>query len=81
MALRGGRRSLRVRGHQARTHALGLEEAHRALRIDSDEFDEVAAELKRSLEFFNVSARETDEVLAAFAAQKAEVTEGSKVTA
>ena len=59
-----------------KTH-LGLEEAHRHLRISSEEFDEVAAELGRSLAFANVPARETGEVLAAFAAHKAEVIAGS----
>ena len=33
---------------------LGLEEAHRDLRISPDEFDEVAAELGRSLDFAKV---------------------------
>lgn len=56
---------------------LGLEEAHRELRITPEEFDEVAAELARSLDHFNVPAREKQEVLDAFAAHKGEVTEGS----
>jgi hemoglobin len=56
---------------------IGLEEAHRDLRITPAEFDEVAAELARSLDAFNVPAREKGEVLAAFAAHKGEVTEGS----
>lgn len=56
---------------------LGLEEAHRAFRIKPEEFDEVAAELGRSLDAFHVPQREKDEVLAAFAAHKGEVTEGS----
>ena len=60
---------------------LGLEEAHRELRITPEEFDEVAAELGRSLDHFGVPAREKDEVLAAFAAHKAEVTEGSMASA
>jgi len=60
---------------------LGLEEAHRDLRIAPAEFDEVAAELARTLAFFGVPQRETDEVLSAFAAHKAEVTEGSLVPA
>jgi hemoglobin len=60
---------------------LGLEEAHRDLRITPDEFDEVAAELARSLDHFGVPAREKDEVLAAFAAHKGEVTEGSMASA
>ena len=57
--------------------ALGLEEAHRDLRIEPEEFDEVAAELARSLDHFQVPAREKGEVLAAFAAHKVEVTEGA----
>jgi hemoglobin len=55
---------------------LGLEEAHRDLRISPAEFDEVAAELGRTLDFFKVPKRETSEVLAAFAAHKDEVTAG-----
>src|SRR5690349_21757448 len=55
---------------------LGLEEAHRNLRISPAEFDEVAAELGRSLDFFKVPTREKTEVLAAFAAHKDEVTAG-----
>ena len=58
------------------TH-LGLEEAHRALRIAPEEFDAVAADLGRSLDFFNVPNAEKGEVLAAFAAHKGEVTEGA----
>ena len=60
---------------------LGLEEAHRELRISPEEFDEVAAELGRTLDHFGVPAREKDEVLAAFAAHKGEVTEGSMASA
>lgn len=55
---------------------LGLEEAHRNLRISPAEFDAVAAVLSRSLDRFNVPQREKSEVLAAFAAHKGEVTEG-----
>jgi hemoglobin len=55
---------------------LGLEQAHRDLKISPAEFDEVAAELGRTLDFFKVPAQEKDEVLAAFAAHKGEVTEG-----
>jgi hemoglobin len=55
---------------------LGLEEAHRDLRISPAEFDEVAAELGRTLDFAKVPAREKAEVLAAFAAHKDEVTAG-----
>lgn len=55
---------------------LGLEEAHRRLRISPDEFDEVAAELGRTLDAVGVPSQEKGEVLAAFAAHKDEVTEG-----
>jgi hemoglobin len=55
---------------------LGLEEAHRDLRISPREFDEVAAELGRTLDFFKVPQREKGEVLSAFAAHKDEVTAG-----
>lgn len=59
--------------------ALGLEEAHRDLKISPAEFDEVAAELGRSLDFAKVPAREKGEVLSAFAAHKDEVTAGYQV--
>ncbi|MEI9402358.1 group 1 truncated hemoglobin [Mesorhizobium argentiipisi] len=55
---------------------LGLEEAHRRLKISPAEFDEVAAELGRTLDHFKVPKPEKDEVLAAFAAHKDEVTAG-----
>jgi hemoglobin len=55
---------------------VGLEEAHRDLRISPEEFDEVAAELGRTLDVVGVPQQEKDEVLAAFAAHKAEVNEG-----
>jgi hemoglobin len=60
---------------------LGLEEAHREFKISPAEFDEVAAELARTLDIFEIPMRERDEVLAAFAAHKGEVTEGSMATA
>ena len=60
---------------------LGLEEAHRELHITPDEFDAVAAELGRSLDFFKVPQKEKEEVLAAFAAHKGEVTQGSMAAA
>jgi hemoglobin len=56
--------------------ALGLEAAHRQLKISPAEFDEVAAELGRTLDSFKVPEGEKGEVLAAFAAHKGEVTEG-----
>ena len=55
---------------------LGLEEAHRNLKISPAEFDEVAAELGRTLDTFKIPKKEKDEVLGAFAAHKAEVTAG-----
>jgi hemoglobin len=58
-----------------KTHP-GLEEAHRALEVSPDIFDEVAAELARSLDHFNVPDAEKAEVLAGFAGHKGEVTEG-----
>jgi hemoglobin len=58
--------------------SVGLEEAHRNLKITPAEFDEVAAELGRTLDHFKIPKREKDEVLAAFAAHKAEVTAGAR---
>ncbi|MGB7208281.1 MAG: group 1 truncated hemoglobin [Pyrinomonadaceae bacterium] len=55
---------------------LGLENAHRDLKISPAEFDEVAAELGRTLDWAKVPAKEKGEVLAAFAAHKSEVTAG-----
>jgi hemoglobin len=62
------------------TTALGLEEAHRDLRISPAEFNEVAAELGGTLDHFKVPQREKDEVLAAFATHKDEVTAGYVAT-
>ena len=59
---------------------LGLEEAHRRFHISPEEFDEVAAELGRTLDVVGVPHQEKDEVLAAFAAHKGEVTEGYLAT-
>ena len=66
--------------HPGRT-VLGLEEAHRKFHISPEEFDEVAAELGRTLDVFGVPQQEKDEVLAAFAAHKGEVNEGYLATA
>ena len=60
---------------------IGLEEAHRRFKISPAEFDEVAAELARSLDAAGVPGNEKDQVLAAFAAHKGEVTEGSLAAA
>ena len=66
----------RYAGTEPGSTPLGLEEAHRALEISPAIFDELVAELGRSLDHFNVPEKEKGEVLAAFAAHKAEVTEG-----
>ena len=55
---------------------VGLEVAHRDLMISPGQFDEVAAELGRTLAVFKVPDAETKEVLTAFAAHKGEVTAG-----
>lgn len=57
---------------------LALEEAHRDLHIAPEEFDAVAGILAKTLDEFQIPAPEKDEVLAAFAAHKGEVTEGSR---
>ncbi|HZM80282.1 MAG TPA: group 1 truncated hemoglobin [Candidatus Limnocylindrales bacterium] len=59
---------------------LGLEEAHRQFQISPAEFDEVAAELARTLDAFKIPDQEKEEVLGAFAAHKNEVTEGYTAT-
>ncbi len=55
---------------------VSLEEAHRGFKISPEEFDEVAAELARSLDHFKVPKKEKQEVLDAFGAHKSEVNEG-----
>ncbi len=55
---------------------MGLENAHQNLHISPEEFDAVAGVLARTLDHFNVPAREKGEVLAAFAAHKGEVNTG-----
>lgn len=58
---------------------LGLEHAHERFRITSEEFDQVAGELKRTMEDMGVPEREKNEVLAAFGAHKGEVTAGHRL--
>ena len=55
---------------------LGLEKAHWDLRISPEEFDEVAKELEKALDYYGVPEREKGEVLTAFAAHKGEVNAG-----
>jgi hemoglobin len=54
-----------------------LRDAHFDLHISPDEFDEVYAELARALDHFKLPKREREETLAAFNAQKPDVTAGS----
>lgn len=56
--------------------ALGLEAAHKDLKISPREFDAVAKVLLRSLNHFKVPETERNQVMAAFAAHKDEVTKG-----
>jgi hemoglobin len=55
-----------------------MRDAHWDLKISPEVFDEVAAELVRTLDDFKVPEREKGEVLAAFAAEKGEVSAGSQ---
>lgn len=55
---------------------MGLEQAHFDLHISPEEFDAVADELGKALDYYHVPEREKGEVLAAFAAHKKEVNEG-----
>ncbi len=54
-----------------------LDQAHEHLRITSEEFDEVGAEIQRALAHFNVPEREQQEVLGAIVAHKHEVVNAS----
>ena len=58
---------------------MGLENAHRNLKISPEEFDAVAGVLANTLDVFSVPEQEKSEVLAAFAAHKDEVTEGYRL--
>jgi hemoglobin len=55
-----------------------MRDAHFDLKISPEVFDEVSRELANALDDFNVPEREKQEVLAAFAAEKGEVTAGSQ---
>jgi hemoglobin len=57
--------------------AKSLHDAHVDLHITTEVFDEVSAELASTLDYFDVPEREKQEVLAAFNAQKSDVTAGS----
>jgi hemoglobin len=58
-----------------------LRDAHFELHITPEVFDEVSAELGRTLDHFKVPKREKEEALAAFDAQRPDVSAGSKSTA
>lgn len=55
---------------------MSLEKAHFDLHIAPEEFDAVAGELSKALDYYQVPEREKGEVLAAFSAHKDEVTAG-----
>ena len=55
-----------------------LKDAHFHLHIKPFEFDAVAEALSNALDYYNVPMREHDEVMAAFVAQKSDVTAGSR---
>jgi hemoglobin len=50
-----------------------MHEAHKALHITPEEFDEVGVEIGRALDHFGVAEREKQELLAAVVAHKGEV--------
>lgn len=54
-----------------------LDDAHFDLKISPEVFDEVAAELANTLDFFKVPDSAKQEVLDAFSAHKSQVTAGS----
>ena len=58
---------------------LSLENAHKQLNISSAEFDEVARELAKSLDYFHVPDAEKQAVLGAFAAHKVDVTQSGPI--
>ena len=55
-----------------------MRDAHFDLKISPEVFDEVEAELENALDDFKVPEREKQEVHAAFATEKGEVTAGSQ---
>ena len=61
--------------------AKSLHDAHLELHIPPEVFDAVSEELGRALDYFKVPQREKEEALAAFDAQKSDVTAGSMATA
>ena len=70
-----------VSGGRYQYTAKSLHDAHMELHIPPEVFDEVSAELGRALDYLKVPKREKEEALAAFDAQKSDVTAGSMATA
>lgn len=56
-----------------------LDDAHAPFRIMLEAFDEVSAEYRRALEYYNVPEQENEEAMAALIAHGDEVTAGSKI--
>jgi hemoglobin len=73
-ALAGG--PMQYTGTKPGKTQFGLEKAHWDLHISPDEFDAVAGELVKALDYYGVPEREKGEVLAVFAAHKEEVNAG-----
>jgi hemoglobin len=74
--------SVSVAGGPFKYTGEALRDAHFDLRITPEVFDEVIlGELGRTLDHFKVPGREKEEVLAAFKAQKMDVTAGSAAPA
>ena len=55
---------------------MSLEKAHFDLHIAPEEFDAVAGELVKAMDFYHIPEKEKGEVVAAFMAHKKEVNEG-----
>ena len=76
VGMRRGRRTIEIHSHEPGQTPLGLEKAHAEFHISPEEFDEVAAELGRALDYCKVPTHEKEQVLGAFAAHKNEVNVG-----
>ncbi len=63
---------MKFQATKPRQTPLRLEKAPEDFRISTEEFDEVAAELSKALDYYKVHAVEKQQVLGAFAAHKKE---------
>lgn len=70
-----------VSGGPYKYTAKSLHDAHLDLHISTEVFDEVAAELASTLDYFGVPQLEKQEVMAAFNAQKPDVIAGAMAKA